>query len=126
MCCAREEVSDERKEARYGEAALLAENHRRGGAEWDVDSRVLPSAAFEGSPVLLVAAQTESGSGGTEDGKAHRPRGDELCPGQRGGRKHTGWSGTRAAGRPTSAHQPRGGGKRPCERSWRRWRQTGI
>jgi hypothetical protein len=40
-------VSDERKEARYGEAALLAEDHRRGGAEWDVDSRVLPSAEFD-------------------------------------------------------------------------------
>jgi len=40
MCCAKAEVSDEPEEGRYGEAALLAENHRRGSAEWDVDSGV--------------------------------------------------------------------------------------
>jgi hypothetical protein len=40
MCCAKAEVSDEPEEGRYGEAALLAENHWRGSAEWDVDSGV--------------------------------------------------------------------------------------
>jgi hypothetical protein len=62
MGCAKFEVWNE-QEARCGEAALLKENHREGGAEWDVDSGVLPRASAEGESVLLVAAQTERGWG---------------------------------------------------------------
>jgi hypothetical protein len=62
MGCAKVEVWNE-QEARCGEAALLEENHREGGAEWDVDSGVLPRASAEGESVLLVAAQTERGWG---------------------------------------------------------------
>src|SRR6266480_1223506 len=47
------------KESRCREAAVLAEDHRGCGSEWDVDSGVLPAAPLEGKPILLVATQTE-------------------------------------------------------------------
>ena len=58
MCCAVEVWNEEEG---CEEAALLAENHRGGGTEWDVDSGVLSPATSKGESVLLTATPTESG-----------------------------------------------------------------
>src|SRR5713101_1835886 len=84
-CHAKVEVStDEREQAGYGEATLLAEDSGRGGDEWDIDAGVLPAATFEGNAVLLVAADAEVRESGTEGRAARGAREGELCLGERG------------------------------------------
>jgi hypothetical protein len=48
-CRAEAEVQNEPEGSRCREAAVLAEDHRGCGPEWDVDSEVLPAAPLEGS-----------------------------------------------------------------------------
>jgi hypothetical protein len=70
MCCAKAEVWNEEEGSE--EAALLAENHRGGGTERDVDSGVLSPATCKGESVLLAATPTESGWAGTDGGARWR------------------------------------------------------
>src|SRR5260370_26741787 len=91
LCHGKVEVStDEREQAGYGEATLLAEDSGRGGDEWDIDAGVLPAATFEGNAVLLVAADAEVRGSGTAGGGGPGGGGGGVLPVCRGRRSEAG------------------------------------
>jgi hypothetical protein len=76
------------REARCRQATLLAEDHSGRGEEWRVNSKVLPAAPAEGESVLLVAAQAQGRSAGTETAEARRQREPVSVPSLFGSNDH--------------------------------------
>jgi hypothetical protein len=68
-------------EAGGGEGSILAEGDLRSNAERGIDTGVLPAAAVDGEPVLLVAAEIAATAAAAEEASERRDVG-KLCPGE--------------------------------------------
>src|SRR5260370_40902402 len=81
---AKVEVStDEREQAGYGEATLLAEDTGRGGDERGIEAGVLATTTCAGNAGAPVGAGPDGERGGKGGGGARRAGGGGVWPGGR-------------------------------------------